>query len=76
MDDHGTSLQLKLGQAARLRRVELGYSQDSFADVIGMQRAYYSAIERGERNMTLQTLARVAAGLQVKLAKLMTSADL
>lgn len=54
------TLQAKVGSAMPQRRLSLGYSQDSFADAIGMHRAYYSAIERGERNVTLATLARVA----------------
>ncbi|MGQ0799253.1 MAG: helix-turn-helix domain-containing protein [Pseudomarimonas sp.] len=58
----------------RSRRTALGYSQDSFADAIGMHRAYYSAIERGERNLTLQTMARVAEGLDVKPSELLKAA--
>ena len=70
------TLQQKLGAAIRGRRTALGFSQDTFADEIGMHRAYYSAIERGERNVTLQTLWRVALGLNVKLAELMREASL
>jgi transcriptional regulator with XRE-family HTH domain len=75
MDD-ANSLQIKLGQAVRQQRLALGYSQDSFADVIGMHRAYYSTIERGERNMTLQTIGRVAEGLKLTIAELVTIADI
>jgi len=70
------TLQQKLGTVIRSRRTALGFSQDTFADEIGMHRAYYSAIERGERNLTLQTLWRVAQGLQAKLAELMREAGL
>lgn len=56
------------------RRTALGYSQDSFADAIGMHRAYYSAIERGERNLTLQTMVRVAEGLEVRPSELLKAA--
>lgn len=73
--DEATSQQ-KLGSAIRARRTALEFSQDTFADRIGMHRAYYSAIERGERNMTLQTLRRVAEGLGTKLAELMREAGL
>jgi transcriptional regulator with XRE-family HTH domain len=66
----------RLGNALRERRSALGYSQESFADKIGMHRAYYSAIERGEKNLTLGLLLRVAAGLGVKLAVLMAEASL
>lgn len=60
----------RLGAALRRRREALEYSQESFADAIGMHRAYYSALERGERNMTIQTLARVTAGLSTDIATL------
>jgi transcriptional regulator with XRE-family HTH domain len=66
----------RLGNALRERRSALGYSQESFADKIGMHRAYYSAIERGEKNLTLGLLLRVSAGLGVKLSVLMTEASL
>lgn len=68
------TLQTKLGAAVRERREALEFSQDSFADAIGMHRAYYSAIERGERNVTLYTIARVAEGLDMQLAELMAEA--
>ena len=66
----------KLGAAIRKVREAAGFSQDSFADHIGMHRAYYSAIERGERNVTLATSARVASGLRKKMADLLGAADL
>lgn len=68
------TLQAKLGQAIRQHRLARGDSQDSFADVIGMHRAYYSSIERGERNLTLTTVERVAAGLGCKISDLMKDA--
>lgn len=36
-----------------------------------MHRAYYAAIERGEKNVTLKTLKRVADGLQVPMSGLL-----
>lgn len=69
------ALQINLGIVIRAKRESLGYSQDSFADVIGMHRAYYASIERGERNLTLGTLVRVARGLGVRPAKLLDQAD-
>lgn len=71
-----SAMQKRLGAAIRLAREAAGHSQDSFADAIDMHRAYYSAIERGERNLTLATLARVADGLQLSIADLATAAKL
>jgi transcriptional regulator with XRE-family HTH domain len=60
-----------LAAAIRKRRMALKVSQEAFADLIGMHRAYYSAIERGERNLTLGTLHRVTKGLGVRMADLL-----
>lgn len=70
-----TSLQ-RLGHALRARRSVLGFSQESFADKIEMHRTYYSAIERGEKNITVSMLERVANGLGVKPSTLMAEASL
>lgn len=56
-----------LGRAFRKRREALGFSQESFADEIGMHRTYYSAIERGEKNLQLDTLQKVCQGLDVAI---------
>ena len=66
-----SSLQEDLGSAIRVRRAALGFSQDTFADSIGMHRAYYSKIERGEKNVTVETLRKVARGLGVKASQLL-----
>lgn len=71
-----SALARRLGVAVRKHRTALGLSQDSFADTIGMHRSYYSAIERGERNLTLSTLWRVAHGLRVKPSDLLEDAGL
>lgn len=70
------SRRLRLGAAIRERRVALAVSQEGFADAIRMHRTYYSSIERGERNLTLETLWRVAEGLGVKLSQLLRDAGL
>ena len=55
-----------IAHAVRSRREALGFSQEGFADEIGMHRTYYGAIERGERNMTMRILFKVCGGLGVK----------
>jgi transcriptional regulator with XRE-family HTH domain len=35
-------------------------SQEAFADRMGVHRTYFSSVERGERNLTLQTLEKIA----------------
>ena len=69
-------LQVKLGAAIRELRMALDLSQEAFADSIKMHRAYYSKIERGERNVTLVTLWRVAGGLGLVPSQLLQRAGI
>lgn len=65
------SIAIQMGRALRARREAAGLSQDQFADHIDMHRAYYAAIERGEKNVTLRTLKRVADGLRMPMSDLL-----
>lgn len=58
-------LQQAVGRNLRAHREALGLSQEAFADVLGVHRTYMGGIERGERNLTLRSLERMAerAGL-------------
>lgn len=66
-----TELAVQTGHAIRIQRSARKFSQESFADHIDMHRAYYSAIERGEKNITLATLQRIAAGLGISMSDLL-----
>lgn len=56
-------LQRRLGQNLRRYREERGYSQEAFADHLGYHRTYMGGVERGERNLTLKSVERIAAKL-------------
>ena len=58
-------LQRIVGHNLRRYRMERGYSQEAFAEQMGVHRTYFSSLERGERNVTLQTLERLADFLGV-----------
>lgn len=60
-----TDLQKALGRNLRRRREELGLSQEKFAEVLGCHRTYAGALERGEKNLSLRSLERLAAVLEV-----------
>ena len=53
------------GRAVRSIRSEQGYGQESFAAHAGLDRSYYGAIERGESNVSLETMMKIASGLGV-----------
>lgn len=52
-----------VAENVRYRRVNLGLSQEEFAEKCGLHRTYVGAIERGERNITVATLFRLAIAL-------------
>jgi len=58
-------LQQILGRNLRAVRVASGLTQEEFADLLGIHRTYIGGLERGERNVTLQTVERLAASLAV-----------
>jgi transcriptional regulator with XRE-family HTH domain len=58
-------LQRTVGKNLRLYRQERGLSQEAFADVLGVHRTYMGAIERGERNLTLRSVERIATRLGI-----------
>jgi transcriptional regulator with XRE-family HTH domain len=64
------SVEAEFGARVRGRRVELGLSQESLADVAGLHRTYVGGIERGERNIALVNIVRLAASLQCDPADL------
>ena len=53
-------LQRTIGRNLRARRETLGLSQEAFAEVLGVHRTYMGGLERGERNLTLKSLERIA----------------
>jgi transcriptional regulator with XRE-family HTH domain len=59
----------------RGRRSELGRSQEQVALDAGIDRAYYSGIERGEQNASYATLLSIADALCVRLWELQRQAE-
>lgn len=62
------SVLIKFGQKVRAERAELGLSQEALASRAGVHRTYIGMIERGEKNITLENIERVAKALNLKLS--------
>ncbi len=69
-------LQRVLGTNLRRYRLSRGLSQEAFADVVGVHRTYMGGLERGERNLTLRSVERIAARLRVEPLALLQPDDL
>lgn len=68
-------LQRVVGRNLRAYRKARGLSQEAFADVLGVHRTYMGSVERGERNLTLQTVERLAGLLDVEPLALLQRGD-
>lgn len=58
-------MQVVVGENLRRLRKQLGFSQESFGEHVGWHRTFVGAVERGERNLTLRTVERLANQLEV-----------
>ena len=65
-------LQRTVGRNLREYRLTRGLSQEAFADVLGVHRTYLGGVERGERNLTLRSVERIAARIRVRPIDLLT----
>ncbi|MDF7826992.1 helix-turn-helix transcriptional regulator [Pontiellaceae bacterium B12227] len=68
--------QQKLGSAVRERRLELEVSQEYLAELVGVHRNYVGKIERGEQNLTIETLVRFADTFKCRPSELLDEAGL
>jgi len=66
-----TKARKKFGNNMRLIRKEKGLSQEALADIAGLHRTYIGAIERGEQNISLDNINKIAKALNVKPSALL-----
>jgi|688.fasta_scaffold1162981_1 transcriptional regulator with XRE-family HTH domain len=60
---------VSLGQAVRELRLAKGWSLEAFADHVCIDRSYVGGIERGEHNIALVNLIKIASNLGIKVAQ-------
>lgn len=73
MDKNVKRLSARICVAVNLKRVRtaLGLSQEALADAAGLHRTYVGAVERGERNVSVDNIERLAVALAVSPASLL-----
>ena len=63
------SIQRKVGLRIRELRTERGVSQERFAYSINMARTYFTEVENGKRNVSLENLEKIVRGLGVTFSE-------
>jgi transcriptional regulator with XRE-family HTH domain len=63
-------VRIRFGKAVRGRRQKLKVSQEEFADMCGLDRTYVGGIERGERNLSLISIEKIAQTFGISLSEL------
>lgn len=66
----------KIGAAIRARRLAMEMSQEALADYAGIDRSHMGRIERGERNVSLLNILRIANAIDCKVSELFIDADI
>lgn len=62
---------IKFGNKVRKERIKRGFSQESFAEKVGVHRTYIGMVERAEKNITLININKIAKALGMKLGELL-----
>ena len=63
----------KFGDRVRVLRKKIGLSQEQFGFKVGLHRTYVGSIERGEQNVSLDNIIKLAKAFKIKLTDLFKS---
>lgn len=69
-----TDIRIRFGRRLRGIRQERGLSQEELAFKAGLHRTYVSSAERGQRNVGLVNIGRLAQALDIEIGELFTHA--
>ena len=63
------------GDRVRVLRKDAGWSQEEFADQCDLDRTYVGGIERGERNVGMRNIEKIAKALGLTIAQMMEGVE-
>lgn len=70
-----SKLAVEIGQRIRNYRIGQKISQEELAEKCGLHATYIGQIERGEKNATIESISKIAAGLSVPMSTLFEKLD-
>ena len=59
-----------IGQRIRYYRNKRNYTQEKLSEISGLHATYIGQVERGEKNVTLESLKRITSALDISLSQL------
>lgn len=75
MKINNTKILNNFGQRIKLLRNKTGLSQEELANISGLHRTYIGMIERGEKNITLKNIEKLAISLKIDISELVKDID-
>lgn len=72
MSQKASPLRAIFASNVRDRRKQLGYSQEELADRCGLHRTYVGAIERAERNVSIDNIYKISAALEIAAGSMLS----
>lgn len=66
---------IEFGNKVRAERKKRNISQEEFSDIVGVHRTYIGMIERGEKNITLENIEKIAKALGLRIKDLFSDSD-
>jgi transcriptional regulator with XRE-family HTH domain len=76
MNNHNMmSISIYFGRRIKLLRTEKGLTQEALASLSGLDRSYIGGVERGDRNISLINISKIAHALNISLSSLFMDVD-
>ncbi|WP_438966454.1 helix-turn-helix domain-containing protein [Flavobacterium sp.] len=64
------NIKINFGNKVKEYRLQKGLSQEAFAHIAELDRTYISSIEKGERNVSIVVIEKIATALDIEIIKL------